>query len=289
MHMDKILREPVAMRRPAAIGRHAIRLGGALARRHRVAIVGDGPELVVFSHGFGTDQSAWSAICPQLADRATCILYDLPGAGPWLPDDFDAAHYGSIGRYADDLLALLDELQVERCAFVGHSVSGMVGALASIEDPARFSRLVLLNASPRYLDGEGYRGGFDRPQLEGLFEAMARNYHGWVAGFAPMAVPEGLPDAVTIFADGLLAMRPDVATRISRMIFESDVRALLPLVTTPTTLIHSNADVAVPAEVADYLKAHIVGAELVRIDAGGHLPHLSAPDIVLAALRACLG
>lgn len=265
-----------------------LRIDGPLARRHRVTLVGSGERVVMLSHGFGTDQSAWSGVLERLPRDICFLLYDLPGAGPLLPADFDPIRYRSLSSFADDLLALLDEMGVRRLSFVGHSVSGMVGVLAALEDPERFERLILLNASPRYLDDVDYHGGFSRTDLDSLLDAMAANYAAWIAGFAPVAVGEDVPDAVEQFSAGLLKMRPDVTLRIARAIFESDIRPLLTKLTTPTDLIHSHDDVAVPAAVANYMRDHIPRSALAWIDASGHLPHLSAPDVVADALRSTL-
>ena len=257
---------------------------GPLARRHKLRFVGEGDEIVVFSHGLGTDQSVWNGVLETLPDRFTAMLFDLPGAGPLLPNDFDADEYASLAPFADDLLDLMDEAGIERCRYVGHSVSGMIGVLAAIEAPERFEQLVLLSASPRYLNHEDYVGGFEREDLDSLFDTMVANYQAWVAGFAPMAVGAGVPAAVQEFASGLLAMRPDVTARIARTIFESDVRHLLPLCHVPVSLIHSTADVAVPEAVAHYLHRHLHGSTLAWIQDGGHLPHLSAPHVVARIL-----
>jgi sigma-B regulation protein RsbQ len=255
----------------------ALRLDGPLARRHRARLIGDGCDLLVFSHGLGTDQTAWTPVVQRLPPQFSALLFDLPGAGPLLHYAFDPDRYRSIARFADDLLDLLDEVGVTRCRYVGHSVSGMIGVLAAIEDPGRFSQLLLLNASPRYLNEAGYQGGFDREDLEGLLGAMASNYQAWVAGFAPAAIAADVPAAVEDFSRGLLAMRPDITVRIARAIFESDVRDLLCQLRVPTVLIHSRADIAVPPSVAHYLRDHIAGATLAWIAASGHLPHMSAP------------
>lgn len=262
--------------------------GGPLAARHKARLVGSGARLVVFSHGLGTDQSAWDGIIERLPDDISALVFDLPGAGPLLPAGFDPDDYSSVGDYADDLLNLLDELGVKRCTYVGHSVSGMIGILASIEDPARFEQLVLLNASPRYLNAEGYVGGFEQAELDSLFTAMSANYQAWVAGFAPAAVGVNVPEAIIDFTAGLLAMRPDVTARIARMIFTSDLRHVLPMVSVPTLMIHAREDMAVPAAVGQYLNEQIPGSRLEWIDTAGHLPHLAAPDEVTAVLRAAL-
>jgi len=270
------------------MGHGAFRFDGTLARKYRAHAMGSGPEVIVFSHGLGTDQTSWARLLESLPDRYTALLFDLPGAGPLLPDDFDSDNYRTLAPFADDVLALLEEVGVARCTFVGHSVSGMIGVLAAIEDPGRVERLVLLNSSPRYLNDGDYVGGFEPQDLADLFEAMGSNYQAWVAGFAPLAIAAQAPDAVDSFSAGLLAMRPDVMIAISRSIFESDVRALLPALAAPTVLIHSRSDIAVPEAVAHYTHRMIAGSRLVWIDASGHLPHLSAPQEVAGALWANL-
>jgi pimeloyl-ACP methyl ester carboxylesterase len=255
-----------------------LRLDGPLAKRLRVTFIEGGDELVIFSHGFGTDQSVWSGVLERLPRKFSILLYDLPGACPHLPPDFDVSRYRSLSTFSDELLQMLDEVKVKQATFVGHSVSGMIGALAAIEDPLRFRKLILLNASPRYLDDDGYRGGFSRQELDGLFNAMASNYQAWVTGFAPVAVGDGKSPAVEDFKASLLAMRPDVALQIARVIFESDVRAILPMLRPLTVLIHARADVAVPEQVAKFLAQHIPNSQLAWIPVTGHLPHLSAPD-----------
>jgi sigma-B regulation protein RsbQ len=272
---------------PASLsGRY--RLHGPVAMRHRARLIGSGDDLVIFLHGFGTDQSVWDLVLSRLPERFSALVYDLPGAGPLLPADFDPEQYRTHAPFADDLLSLMDEVGVERAFFVGHSVAAMIGLLAAVEEPGRFRRMVFLNGSPRYLNAPNYHGGFEPEDLAALFNAMSANYQAWVVGFAPLAVGTNLPRAIDEFAAGLLAMRPDVALRMAKAIFESDVRPVLPHLRVPSTLIHAQGDIAVPEKVAHYLNAHIPNSRLEWIDVPGHLPHLSAPREVAVAVAASL-
>ena len=70
--------------------------------------------------------------------------------------------------------------------FVGHSVSAMIGVLAAAEEPDAFDKLVFVGPSPRYIDDEGYRGGFTREDIEGLLESIDSNYLGWSSAMAPV-------------------------------------------------------------------------------------------------------
>lgn len=121
---------------------------GIVAEAHNVKILGSGDRVIVLAHGFGTDQSVWRYLVPHLEDYRV-ILYDNMGAGTTNPDFYDFSRYSTIEGFVYDLLAILEELQVSSCIFIGHSFSGMVGAIASISRPDLFSKLIMLSATPR--------------------------------------------------------------------------------------------------------------------------------------------
>ncbi len=244
-----------------------------------------GKPIAVLSHGFGTDQSAWSALRPWFEQRFDVISFDLAGCGPRGTETYDFERHGSLAGYADDLLDILDEQDVQSCTYIGHSMSGMIGALASIARPELFERMVLIGASPRYLDDDGYTGGFKPDDLENLFDSMSANYQAWVAGFAPMVVGVDDREVIADFSNALFRMRPDIALNTSRTIFTSDVRALAAQVSRPVHLIQTSVDVAVPVAVGQWLAEAIEGATLDIIEASGHLPHMTAPDEVTRILE----
>jgi pimeloyl-ACP methyl ester carboxylesterase len=214
--------------------------GSGLLASHNVTVVGTGERCVVLSHGFGSDQSVWKYVLPYLVNDYKVILYDLMGAGSTNPEDFSFSRYSSLHAYADDVLAILDELEIESCVYVGASVSGMVGCLASIERPEVFRKLVLLASSPRYLNDVGYCGGFDQADLDQLYGDMKSNFKSWVTGFGPLLTGSGLESrAVQEFSGTFYSMRPDIALSVSKTIFQSDLRATLPLVRKPPTRLYS--------------------------------------------------
>lgn len=122
---------------------------GVVEAAHNVRVIGSGETTVVLGHGFGTDQSAWKQLVPHLVDEYRVILYDNMGAGTTNPDYFDFDRYATLEGYAYDLLAILEEFNVEKCIFVGHSLSSMTGAIASIFRPDLFHKIIMISASPR--------------------------------------------------------------------------------------------------------------------------------------------
>ncbi|XP_010535293.1 PREDICTED: strigolactone esterase D14-like, partial [Tarenaya hassleriana] len=175
------------------------RMGQNILEALNVRVVGSGERVLVLAHGFGTDQSAWHLILPFFTQTYRVVLYDLVCAGSVNPDYFDFDRYTTLDAYVDDLLNILDSLQIRCCAYVGHSVSAMIGILASIRRPDLFSKLILVGASPRFLNDDDYHGGFEESEIEKVFSAMEANYEAWVHGYAPLAVGADVPTAVREF------------------------------------------------------------------------------------------
>ncbi|KAJ8762631.1 hypothetical protein K2173_008070 [Erythroxylum novogranatense] len=264
-------------------------MGTSILHGLNVRVVGAGERILVFAHGIGTDQSAWQRILPFFTQHFRIVLYDLVCAGSVNPDYFDFSRYTSLDAYVDDLLNILDALGVDRCAYVGHSVSAMIGLVASIRRPQLFSKLILIGASPRFLNDENYHGGFEEAEIHEVFSAMQANYEAWVNGFAPLAVGADVPAAVMEFSRTLFNMRPDITLYVSKTVFNSDLRGILGLVRVPCHIIQTSKDVSVPASVAEYLRTHLSGRTTVEVlRTEGHLPHLSAPALLGPALRRAL-
>lgn len=256
---------------------------GVVVEAHNVKVLGSGEKIIVLGHGFGTDQSVWKHLVPHLVDEYTVVLYDNMGAGPTNPDYFDFERYATLEGYAYDLLAILEELQVESCIFVGHSLASMTGVIASIFRPDLFSKVILISASPRFLNTEDYYGGFEQEDIDQLCNAIESNYKSWCGGFAPLVVGGDMDSvAVQEFSRTLFNMRPDIALSVFRTIFTFDLRHFLGRVTVPCHIIQSTKDLAVPVSVSEYLHESLGGKSVVEVmSTEGHLPQLSSPEITI--------
>lgn len=259
--------------------------------RNNVHVLGSGPQAIVMAHGFGSDQTAWRHQAAALAKTHRVVLFDHVGANPATLAAYSPRRYRSLHGYSDDLLEILAELDIKDAFYVGHSMSGMVGLLSALVEPGRFSRMVFLAASPRYLNDvtTGYHGGFEKSDMENMYAAMSSHYQAWASGFAGLAM--GNPGRLELheeFRATLSAIRPDIAVAVARVIFESDHRADLSQMSVPTLVLQTEKDIAVPIQVGTYLAKHLPRAELKMISADGHFPHMSAPELVLDAIRAFL-
>jgi len=140
----------------------------SIAQRNNARICGNGSRPMLFAHGFGCDQNMWRYMVPAFAPTHRIVLFDHVGAGHSDVSAYDRQKYGTLEGYATDVLELCDELELSDVVFVGHSVSAMIGVLAANRQPGRFGALVLVAPSPRYINDEGYEGGFSRQDIDGL-------------------------------------------------------------------------------------------------------------------------
>ena len=113
---------------------------------------------MMFAHGFGCDQNMWRFVSPAFEDRFQTILFDHVGAGGSDLKAYDAKKYATLSGYADDVVEIGNELGMKDAVFVGHSVSAMIGLLASFKAPGMFKNLVMVGPSPCYIDDDGYIG-----------------------------------------------------------------------------------------------------------------------------------
>ena len=261
----------------------------ALARNNVVVEGRADGQPMVFAHGFGCDQAMWRFVWPAFADEHRIVLFDHVGLGGSDASAFDRQRYATLEGYAADVLEICEELDLRDVVFVGHSVSAMIGALAAAAQPDRFARLVMVGPSPRYLDDEGYAGGFAREDIDGLLESLESNYLGWSSAMAPVIM--GNPDRPELAGElenTFCRADPEIAAHFARTTFLGDNRADLERVRTPTLVLQCSDDAIAPLPVGEYVHRHLADSRFVVLDATGHCPNLSAPEETTAAIRAFL-
>lgn len=251
-----------------------------------MTIVGaeNGPT-VMLSHGFGCDQNLWRAVVDLMAPTCRIVLFDHVGAGASDTSGWDEESYSFLEKYAADVVDIVRDLALNDVIFVGHSVAAMIGVLAAADHPDMFGKLVLLTPSPRYLDDTDYRGGFTRADIDELLESLDSNYLGWSQAMAPVIMGNpGRPELGEELTDSFCRTDPACARAFARATFLSDNRADLPRVATPTLVVECANDSLAPRWVGEYVHSAIDGSTLVTLDASGHCPHVSNPDITAAAI-----
>jgi sigma-B regulation protein RsbQ len=244
---------------------------------------------MMFVHGYGCDQNMWRYVTPAFEDAYKIVLFDQVGNGRSDLSAYDEKKYSTLDGYATDVLEIIHENDLHEVVYVGHSVSGMIGLLAAIREPERFAKLVLVCPSPRYINDEGYVGGFERSDLEEMLHSLDSNYLGWSSAMAPVIM--GNPDRPELgeeLTNSFCRTDPEIARRFARVTFLSDNREDLARVRTPALILQTSDDVIAPDAVGDYVHKHLADSKLVRMNATGHCPNLSAPEETIAAIRAYL-
>jgi sigma-B regulation protein RsbQ len=241
---------------------------------------------MLFAHGFGCDQNMWRFVAPAFQDDYRVVLFDYVGSGRSDLGAYDERRYAGLDGYASDVLEICDALALRDVVFVGHSVSAMVGVLAAIREPERFGRLILIGPSPRYVNDDGYVGGFERSDIESLLETMDRNYIGWANHLAPaiMQNPDR-PELGEELTESFCSTDPVIARRFAEATFYADNRADLPSLRVPSLILQCSEDIIAPVEVGQYLHRELPGSTFQLMRATGHCPQMSAPDETIALMK----
>ena len=259
----------------------------SILRRNNVRVSGSGDRSIVFAHGFGCDQNMWRLVSPAFESHYRVVLFDHVGAGRSDLAAYRSDKYSDLAGYAADLVEIGRELDLRNAIFVGHSVSAMIGVLASLRAPEMFESLVLVGPSARYINDGDYIGGFTQIQIEELLESLEDNHMGWSAAMAPAIM--GNPDRPELgeeLTNSFCRTDPDIAKQFARVTFMSDNRADLPKVGARALILQCRDDIIASEEVGRYVQANIPKSEMVVLNATGHCPNLSAPAEVIVAIQA---
>lgn len=258
-----------------------------LRKKHNVHCLGPDPDstdrpTLILAHGFGCDQQIWSPVARILSEHYPLVLLDHMGCGRSDLSTYQPQKYSNLSGYAQDLVDLVQGLDLERSILIGHSVSGAIGWLASLIKPGLFRQEIAIGPSPRYInDPPDYNGGFEKPDVDQLIDLMERNHFEWAGYLAPIAM--SAPDRPALAEElrqTFLHADPVISRRFAKATFNSDIRWCLPEVTVPTLILYCEQDAIVPPDVVSYLLRTLPKASAQKLNASGHYPHISNPEVV---------
>ena len=243
---------------------------------HSVVEGARGGPTVVLANSLGTTSAMWDPQVPTLASGRRVVRYDARGHGrsPVPPGPY------TIEQLADDLLALLDRVDVERAHLVGLSLGGMTAMSLAAERPDRVASLSLLCTSARlgpeqmWIDRahtartQGMRA-LAPPVVERWFTARFRAEHPDQAA-AMQKMVESIP------AEGYAG----ACDAIQHM----DLRERLPSITAPTLVIAGAEDPVTPPEHGRLIADSIPGSRFEVIDGAAHLANIEDPARVTGLL-----
>jgi len=238
---------------------------------HRIEGRDDAPALIL-SNSLGSTTAMWDPQVGSLGEHFRIVRYDHRGHGaaPVPPGPY------SLDDLGGDVLALLDDLGIERAHFAGLSLGGMVGMWLGINAPERVDRLALLCTS-----------------------AMLANDHDWAerARLVRAGGTEAVADAVGArwFTPEFWEREPELASRMKQMIVDTpadgyagccdaiaqmDFLPELESIDAPTLVIAGADDPATPPRHAERMAELIPGARLEVVDRAAHLANVERPEAV---------
>lgn len=214
---------------------------------------------IMLSNSLGTTMQMWEPQMAALTKLFRVIRYDRRGHGK---SGAPAGPY-SMERFGKDVLAILDDLNIERVHWCGVSMGGMVGQWLGANAPQRVGKLILANTACYYPDPTNW-----------LNRIKAVN-EGGLAAIADAVI------AAWLTAD-FREREPQITTRLKQMLLETpaqgyvaccealsrlDQRELLSSIAAPTLVIAGRHDVATPVEAGEFIRSRIPGASMTLLDA----------------------
>ena len=229
-------------------------------------------EPVVLVHAIGCDHRMWDSLAAALSPRYRVVRVDVRGHGQ---SPVPAGEY-SLDALADDVLAVLDALKIDKAHWVGLSMGGMIGQAFAINHRERLGRLVLANTSSWY-----------GPEGPKMWDARAKAVReGGMAAIAELVMQR-------YFSDDFRASHPDVVARSKERVLATPAKGYvsccaairdldftrdLPSVHARTLVIAGGFDVGTPVAMSEAIATKIPGSQLAVIPRAAHLSAVEAPD-----------
>ncbi len=243
--------------------------------------LGTGEPLLLI-HGLGSNSSGWCRQLEELSAYCRLITPDLRGHGA---SGHRPEEPVTIRAFAEDLIALLKALGLERVHCCGHSLGGLVALEIWVRAPFLIKSLILA----------GTAAFFPPPQM--LEEFLRLVDHLDLTAVVRLMAPRLLaPKSPEVLVEEMVQMVSAVSRAAYRQAlvaaFQADYRWMLPLVEVPTLVVAGVDDQATPVGYACFLEKHIPRAVLQLVPEAGHLPHRENPQefnrLVREHLEECL-
>jgi 3-oxoadipate enol-lactonase len=235
-----------------------------MSLHHRID--GDGDRVLVLAGSLGSTLEMWEPQLPALTDRFCVVRFDQPGHG-----GSELLTVRSVDGITAEVVALLDELGLERVSFCGLSLGGAVGMRLALDAPERLDRLVLCCTSMRFSTPD-FWDDRARTVREGGVEAIAD------VVLERWFTPEF--GHVRRYRDMLVATPPEGYARCCEALRDWDVRGRLGDVRAPTLVIAAADDPSTPPDGLEAIAAEIPDSRLVVIESARHLVNVERPDEV---------
>lgn len=234
---------------------------------------GSGPA-VVFLHGFPFDRSMWSGQVERLSASFRVIAPDLRGHG----ETTVTSGPSTMEEMAEDVVALLDELNVPRAVICGLSMGGYVALALYRAHPSRVRALVLADTRAK-ADTEDARLTREENARRALAEGMGPIADSMLPKLLSERTREREPEVVARVREMMLGVNPEGAAAALRgMALRRDQTDLLPKTDVPVLFLVGSEDIVTPPSDAEAMHALIEGSRLRVVEGAGHVSNVERPD-----------
>jgi 3-oxoadipate enol-lactonase len=238
-----------------------------------------GAPFLVLSNSLGTNLDMWEPQVTGLTRRFRVLRYDSRGHGL---SAVTPGPYG-IDRLARDVVALLDQLKIDRAHFCGLSMGGMAGMWLGVHAPQRMDKLVLCNTAPRIGTVERWNARIDAVNKGGVAAVAETLMDLW---FTPR-FRSAAPDAMRRMRSMLVATSAEGYVASCAAVRDMDQWAALPALDRPTLIVTGMHDAVTPSAEGRRMAETVPGAKHVDLDAA-HISNVEAADRFNAELLAFL-
>ena len=233
-----------------------------------------GPTLML-SNSLGCTMKMWEPQMKALTQEFRVIRYDRRGHGK---SQVAPGPY-SMERFGRDVLAILDDLNIDKVHWCGLSMGGMVGQWLGANAPDRFGKLILANTSCYYPDPTNWLNRI-KAVKEGGLAAVADTV---IAGWLTADFREREPQVAANMKAMLLASPVQGYLACCEALSTLDLRACLPKMRSHTLVIAGRHDMATPIAAAEFIRRQISGASLTILDAA-HISNVEQPHVFTDAV-----
>jgi 3-oxoadipate enol-lactonase len=244
----------------------------------------EGPErapVLMLSNSLGTNLHMWDGQVAPFSQHFRLVRYDRRGHGQ---SDVPKGAY-SMDRLGRDVLAILDQLGIDRINWCGLSMGGMVGMWLGANAPNRINKLILSNTSSYMADSAPWEARIAAAREQGLAALVEGTLDRWFT----KPFRERSPEAVEPIRQMFVATKLDGYIGCVEAIRAMDHRPLLPRITAPTLVIAGRHDPGTTLQAGEYIANQIPGAKLAVLEAA-HISNVEQPQAYTdAALGFLLG
>ena len=235
----------------------------------------DGGPTLMLSNSLGCTMQMWEPQMAALKQLFRVIRYDRRGHGK---SDVPPGPY-SMERFGRDVLAILDDLNIEKVHWCGLSMGGMVGQWLGANAPERFGKLILANTTSHYADPTNWLNRIKAIKEGGIASIADTVISGWLtADFR-----EREPQVAARMKAMLIASPVEGYLACCEALSTLDQRALLPKIKSPTLVIAGRQDMSTPIASAELIRSQIPSASLTILDAA-HISNVEQPHAFTEAV-----